>query len=290
MADLQTFENADFGQVRIFLTDNGGFEILAKDVANALGYPENSDTTRLMNVPDDWQYLRKLDTDSGLQDTLVLNEPGLYFFLGHSEKQQALPFQKWLFNEVLPSLRKTGSYVLPKHEPVPPQKPVPGSLTDRLPLILEMFKLAKIEGNQLILALDKIHLIEGGYSIIKELDINLVAPQPTILLTPSEVGRSLDPQLCSRSVNKILCAMNYQIKIDEKNYEPLEAAHGLGVMLDTCKQHSLGTPIRQLKWSSEIIFHIQPRIFEFKDLLTKSELKEVEKRFPQGNKQLSLEF
>lgn len=41
---------------------------------------------------------------------LTLTEHGLYFFLGRSDKPAALPFQKWLAGEVLPSIRKTGAY------------------------------------------------------------------------------------------------------------------------------------------------------------------------------------
>lgn len=41
---------------------------------------------------------------------LTLTEQGLYFFLGRSDKPAALPFQKWLAGEVLPSIRKTGGY------------------------------------------------------------------------------------------------------------------------------------------------------------------------------------
>lgn len=42
---------------------------------------------------------------------LTLTEQGLYFFLGRSDKQKALPFQKWIAGVVLPSIRRTGAYV-----------------------------------------------------------------------------------------------------------------------------------------------------------------------------------
>jgi prophage antirepressor-like protein len=46
----------------------------------------------------------------------AISEQGLYFFLGRSDKPAALPFQKWLAGEVLPSIRKTGSYAVPGAE------------------------------------------------------------------------------------------------------------------------------------------------------------------------------
>jgi len=47
---------------------------------------------------------------------LCLSEPGLYFFLGRSDKEAALPFQKWVAGEVIPSIRKTGYYAVPQFQ------------------------------------------------------------------------------------------------------------------------------------------------------------------------------
>ncbi|MBF0418391.1 MAG: hypothetical protein HQL86_09110 [Magnetococcales bacterium] len=44
---------------------------------------------------------------------LIPSEQGLYFFLGRSDKPKALPFQKWLAGQVLPSICKTGQYQHP---------------------------------------------------------------------------------------------------------------------------------------------------------------------------------
>ena len=47
---------------------------------------------------------------------LVVSEAGLYFFLARSDKPKALPFQKWLAGDVVPSIRRTGSYSSPQTE------------------------------------------------------------------------------------------------------------------------------------------------------------------------------
>ncbi|MBR8188796.1 hypothetical protein KDW82_06945 [Burkholderia vietnamiensis] len=49
-------------------------------------------------------------TPGGVQRVNCLSEQGVYFFLTRSDKPKALPMQKWIAGEVLPSLRKTGSY------------------------------------------------------------------------------------------------------------------------------------------------------------------------------------
>ena len=81
---------------------------VAKDVADQLGYIWDSNL--LLPVPQEWKGTKRIRTLGGMQEMLILSEQGLYFFLSRSNKALALPFQKWLAGEVLPSIRKTGSY------------------------------------------------------------------------------------------------------------------------------------------------------------------------------------
>lgn len=108
-----------FGEnkVRIFRDANGEPWFVAKDVALALEYEWNGQA-RIAHVPEEWRGVTSVVTPRGNQDMLTLSEQGLYFFLGRSDKPKALPFQKWLAGEVLPSLRKTGKYEKPDH-PLP---------------------------------------------------------------------------------------------------------------------------------------------------------------------------
>ena len=100
--------------VRILLDKNGNFWWVAKDVAAALEYSEGSNPARLFSsVPDEWKGLNPIHTPGGMQEVITLSEQGLYFFIGRSDKPKALPYQKWLASEVLPALRKTGSYSMP---------------------------------------------------------------------------------------------------------------------------------------------------------------------------------
>lgn len=92
---------------------------VAKDVAGALEYAESSNAARLFDhVPDEWKGVNPIHTLGGPQNMLCLSEPGLYFFVNRSDKPKALPFQKWVAGEVLPSIRQTGGYgVHPMHAP-----------------------------------------------------------------------------------------------------------------------------------------------------------------------------
>lgn len=83
----------------------------AQDVMDCLDYSGSyKPATALGHVPEEWKGVYRIHTPGGKQKLLCLSEPGLYFFLGRSDKPKALPFQKWLAGEVLPSIRKTGRY------------------------------------------------------------------------------------------------------------------------------------------------------------------------------------
>lgn len=104
--------------VRVVTRDDEPW-FVAKDVAEALDYTWTG-TQRVNHVPEEWRGVTSVVTPSGEQDMAVLSEPGLYFFLGRSDKPKALPFQKWLAGEVLPAIRKTGTYSIQPAQPARP--------------------------------------------------------------------------------------------------------------------------------------------------------------------------
>ena len=126
-----------FGEhlVRSITDENGDPWFVAKDVALALGYQWNG-VSRIVHVPEEWRGVTSVVSPGGMQEVSTLSEQGLYFFLGRSDKPRALPFQKWLAGEVLPMLRKSGTYSLPgEHKAltrsmVPPLEDLPADVLD----------------------------------------------------------------------------------------------------------------------------------------------------------------
>ena len=109
--------------VRTIMDDGGEPWFVAKDVALALGYQWNG-AARIAHVPEEWRGVTSVVTPFGEQEMLTLSEQGLNFFVLRSDKPAALPFQRWLAGEVLPSLRRTGSYALTEQDKaVGPQVP-----------------------------------------------------------------------------------------------------------------------------------------------------------------------
>jgi prophage antirepressor-like protein len=102
--------------VRVELDANGEPWFVAKDVAEALGYEWKGSGT-VQHVPDRWRMVLSVGTTSGRKDALALSESGMNFFVMRSDKPAAIPFQEWIAGEVLPSIRRTGSYTKPVAAP-----------------------------------------------------------------------------------------------------------------------------------------------------------------------------
>jgi anti-repressor protein len=110
---LQAF---DFeGKKGRFVLVNNEPWFVAKDIAMTLGYSESTGISRLFEiVPGEWKGVYPINTLGGIQDMTCLSEQGVYFFLSRSDKPKALPFQKKIAGEILPSIRKYGAYMTPQ--------------------------------------------------------------------------------------------------------------------------------------------------------------------------------
>lgn len=112
MNDLNIFENAEFGQIRTVIIDNEPW-FVGKDVATALGYV-NSRKALADHVLEEDKGVTKCDTLGGRQELSVINESGLYALILSSKLDSAKRFKHWVTSEVLPALRRTGSYRIKK--------------------------------------------------------------------------------------------------------------------------------------------------------------------------------
>src|SRR5699024_5271163 len=109
--ELQIFNNEEFGKIRTVTINNEPW-FVSKDVATALGYSNSRDAIS-KHVFDDDKGVAKCDTPSGRQEMSVINESGLYALIFGSKLDSAKRFKHWVTSEILPSIRKTGSYQKP---------------------------------------------------------------------------------------------------------------------------------------------------------------------------------
>lgn len=112
MNDLKIFKNAEFGQIRT-VELNGEPWFVGKDVAEALGYKDTSDALKKHVLGED--KLTRRFADSGQnREMYIINESGLYALIFGSKLESAQRFKHWVTSEVLPVIRKTGSYAMPQ--------------------------------------------------------------------------------------------------------------------------------------------------------------------------------
>lgn len=110
--ELKIFENEQFGQVRIAMNDSGEPMFCLADLCLVLDLTPSKVAQRL---EEDVLSKYPLLTAGGIQQANFVNEDGLYDVILDSRKSEAKKFRKWITSEVLPSIRKTGSYsVKPK--------------------------------------------------------------------------------------------------------------------------------------------------------------------------------
>ena len=111
MTDIQIFNNPEFGSIRT-VDQNGEPWFVGKDVAQALGYGEGKSLANAVanHVDDVDKGVTEMMTPGGIQKMVVINESGLYSLIFGSKLEGAVRFKRWVTSEVLPTLRKTGSY------------------------------------------------------------------------------------------------------------------------------------------------------------------------------------
>ena len=110
MANIQVFEYQN-SKVRTVDMDGEAWFVL-KDVCAVLGISNNRMAADRLD--DDEKGVSLIDTLGGKQEMVIVNESGLYHVILRSDKPEAAPFRRWVTNDVLPAIRKTGSYNAPQ--------------------------------------------------------------------------------------------------------------------------------------------------------------------------------
>jgi prophage antirepressor-like protein len=118
--------NFGANEIRVVFNETNEPLWVAKDICDVLKYKNSRDA--LSKLDEDEKGVSEIPTPSGIQEMNVINESGLYTLILRSNKPEAKKFKKWVTAEVLPTIRKTGSY---QTDATP---------TDTNQIILEMMK------------------------------------------------------------------------------------------------------------------------------------------------------
>ena len=115
MKELQLFSNPEFGAVRAVDIDGEPW-LVGKDVAQVLGYNDTDQALR-KHVDDEDTLTRQIDGSGQGRSMTIINESGLYALALSSKLPGARKFRRWVTAEVLPAIRRTGGYDIPKDYP-----------------------------------------------------------------------------------------------------------------------------------------------------------------------------
>lgn len=129
MDNLKLFENPDFGDVRVLLDEKSNPWFVGNDIARCLGY-ENLGNAVKRFVDDEDSIILTSDCKSmgfkinplinqAVREIKLINESGMYSLIMSSKMESAKKFKRWVTSEVLPSIRKTGSYSMPSKNELP---------------------------------------------------------------------------------------------------------------------------------------------------------------------------
>ncbi|MCM1508264.1 MAG: phage antirepressor KilAC domain-containing protein [Ruminococcus flavefaciens] len=105
---IEVFSSAEFGAVRTLKTDDGKVLFCGADVAKALGYARPSEAVSKHCKGTSKQ---RILTNGGMQEMLFIPEGDIYRLITHSKLPNAEKFEAWVFDEVLPTIRRHGAYM-----------------------------------------------------------------------------------------------------------------------------------------------------------------------------------
>lgn len=230
-------------EIRVIEDQDGNTWWVANDVCEVLGF-DNTSRALKNNLDEDEKGIISHDTHGGKQELLTINESGLYTLILKSPKPESKQFRRWVTSEVLPSIRKTGSYTMPDHEP---ETLIP--VSNEFKAAVAIAKAAGLKGNQATLCANTaVRRITG----VNLLDIigatHLICEEQEQHLTATQLGKILG--LTAQKTNKLL-EQNGVIEsyLDDKNklnWKPTAKGKQYTILKDTGKKSGSWAPVQQL--------------------------------------------
>ena len=194
----------------------------------------------------------KRDTIDSLGRTQManhINESGLYSLIMGSKKPEAKRFKRWVTHDVLPAIRKTGSYS------VPPQHKTrkTTSITDMARVALMLYReTSKIKGvdkaTMMAKTMEVISATTGDNYQPMVLALPAVAPADVADLNPTAIGQRVG--MSAREVNQVLVEMGLQYRNDSGKLRLTDAGSAFGSMTPF---HKNGHSDLQIHWKEEVV-------------------------------------
>lgn len=233
------FESND---VRVVMSEDGDPWFVAADVCAAM----TLSTEQTRRLDDDEKGLRTVQTPGGQQEMVTINESGLYSLILTSRKAEAKRFKRWVTREVLPSIRKTGSYAA-----LGSVAALPAPTQDRVTAILLIGEaVAKVPGvkHGIAMAATLTCIHENTGLAVETMRRALPAcNEPLAAVNPTKLGEQIG--LSARTVNLRLAALGFQERNDRDEWELTDAGRAWGEALPYSRNGHSGY---QILWRPEV--------------------------------------
>ncbi len=233
------FESHD---VRVVVGQDGEPMFVAADLLSTL----NLDRKALERLDDDEKGVSSIHTLGGQQEMTVVNESGLFNLVLGSRKPEAKRFKRWVTHEVLPSIRKTGSYAVPGSVAA-----LPAPTQDRVTAILMIGEaVAKVPGvkHGIAMAATLTCIQENTGLSVETMRRALPAcNDPLAAVNPTKLGEQIG--LSARTVNLRLGALGFQHRNDRDEWELTDAGQAWGEALPYSRNGHSGY---QILWRPEV--------------------------------------
>lgn len=244
MSDIIKFQ-FEKHDVQVITDDQGEPWFVAKEISAVLDYSDAEAMTRRLD--DDEKQNRQI-VGFGPRGITIINESGLYSAILGSAKPEAKPFKRWVTHDVLPAIRKTGSYGAPKASPVV-------ETIDATKLFQPCFRIARLIGcDKQAAAISANQAVQSitGKNVLQLLgQTHLVADnQDALYFTPTELGKRIGTS--ARGMNLLLAEAGFQMKRNDA-WEVTDAGKDFARIYDTGKKHGSGVPVQQIKWAASVL-------------------------------------
>tara|TARA_B100000614_G_C14536177_1_gene488490 strand:- start:879 stop:1658 length:780 start_codon:yes stop_codon:yes gene_type:complete len=249
--------NYNDNEVRTIQDENGNTWFVAKDIAKTLGYVDTTQAVR--KHCKNARQVGGVDSTPLDPQTKIIPEPDVYRLIAKSSLPAAEAFEAWIFEEVLPTIRRTGSY---QTSDATPKSLAPAA--KEFHAAIRLCKYMGLDKNQAILSANRAVKEITGTDCMAVMQItHLESDIQDQHVTPTDIGVQVGG-VSGRKANQLLEGLGYQESFrDGKNklkWKPTDKGKAHAIFKDTGKKHSDGTPVVQLFWKESIIGVLQHEV------------------------------
>ena len=237
---VQIFSNAELGQLRT-VGVNGEIWFVGKDAAEILKYARPADAIAA-HVDSEDKGVAKMPTPGGVQEMVIINESGLYSLILSSKLETAKKFKRWITSEVLPAIRKYGSYF------IQPQL-LKGNEIQLIKTMADDIQELFIGVKRGIAISQAIDLVSVNNNLKMEALKEMLPPadHDTGLLNATQIGEKIG--VPAKTVNKLLAKANLQYK-EGKDWRITQSGTEYGEEIP-CTRH--GHSGYRILWNKKVL-------------------------------------